>query len=308
MTERPPERDRFEAALSDEPQAPLPTGAVRRIDRDLRPRRAGPVSFHSMSWALALGCGVLGALFIAAWSGVQVTEQGHAEPLQERTLAELTELDAIVRDAWPQLIDAAAADPSRLVLLPHYPLAVPVALRELPSRPLLLRDRMLRDSATLVYEQGLDAFGEGGGGGIISSRGVFRFTIGHLTADGHEIALVTGAVTAALFVPLFLLLVSIGRGLERLLNAGLALAIAPAGLAIAALLFRSVANSRAGDTADPFTAQLWLIGADTSEVLLRNAAIAAVLGGVFLGLFALGRLAPLAALIPIPERFPHRSA
>jgi len=189
------------------------------------------------------------------------------------------EVDQFVANAWPALQTASEeGDPIRLTGFP-----VPLQLEPggLSEGPDAVADAVSATTASLIYDDGFEVLAESRQVfRLVSRGGAFDGTIGRLTSGGHEVATVGLIVSGSFVILLALAAAAQVRGLGRIGTAGFAIGLGAAMLWLAATLVRASFEGRADATTDPFAADLWMIAADAGSLLVRNAAIVALAGGV----------------------------
>jgi hypothetical protein len=257
-----------------------------------QPRRVGPRARSGWSpivrWGGVAAAAFMITLLIVTWSALRATGREEAEPLIARALVSLTEIDALLDSGYADLLAEAARRPNELLTLPHYPLPVSLGAEEITALSRgEFRARLLRDSASLVHDDGIGAFRRESGraaGGIFSARGVIRWSVGRLSADTHEILWLALAIVLMLAAPALIIVVAASAAPDRLRNMGIASLIGGLLMVIASLSTRFALRATANGAGDPFNEALLDIGADTLAIVLRNAVIVALLGLSLLGL------------------------
>ncbi len=225
---------------------------------------------------LTAAVSALAVLFVTA---AQLTSRATAQHYLARAVDSLLEVDQFVANAWPALQTAAEeGDPIRLTGFP-----VPLQLEPggLSEGPDAVADAVSATTASLIYDDGFEVLAESRQVfRLVSRGGAFDGTIGRLTSGGHEVATVGLIVSGSFVILLALATAAQVRGLSRIGTAGFAIGLGAAMLWLAATLVRASFEGRADATTDPFAADLWMIAADAGSLLVRNAAIVALAGGV----------------------------
>ena len=294
MSDDPPNDPPNEPAnrqANDAPDDEPLLGPVRRVGappaRSLdNPRRPG--WSRSTRLAAAILTALAAAFVIAAFSAVQVTERPRAEQLLARVAHSLFELDPLIADQWDNLRAAAAQQPGVPVPLDGIPLDLAIDPIWLVADPQTASDRVARDIARQLYDDGFDILQESPVAvtAFLSEASAFDTTIGRLTAGGRVVAVVALIVGLTLLLPLALAALSGATGPARLISLGIALALGGVLTFILASILRGWFHSRIDAGIDPFSAQLWTIAADIVSLLLRNGAIAAMLGAALIAIAA----------------------
>ncbi|MEE9277876.1 MAG: hypothetical protein V3V06_05650 [Dehalococcoidia bacterium] len=284
FVEAPPEEVRAQTPLRQTAPRAVPAGRgrSRRRQRTLidEERRFASAAWR---WAVILVLALVVGTLILAWTAIQVTNRDNAERILKEALVPITEVDDLVaRDHSAIIAEARASGAAEIPVL-HYPIEITIPREELAvmSRE-ELRARLLSESAERIYERGISAFqrepGASADGGIFSARGVIRLTVGQLTKDSHQIAQIIGGALVFVVAILLLAVVSMSRGLGRVQNVGVALAIVSAPMTIAAVGLRFALRTVADSADDPFNEALLDIGADVTWILIRNFITFAILG------------------------------
>ena len=263
---------------------------VRRIRRQAPRDEDWPSRRRAGRWAAMAVLAAVFAVLLAVWSLIQISERENAERILQDVLAPLTEVDALLdRDYESLVADAgeAAATGAADVAIPHYPLDIVIPGQELATMSQTeLRERILAESASAIYDEGTGTFEResGAAGGGLFRSGAVRFTMAQLTEEAHGAWQIGGAVLLGLAVLLIVTVAALSRDLARIQNVGLALAAAGALMTVATLGARIGLRSAADGAADPLNAALLDIGADAAGVALRNYLIFGVLGLLTAGL------------------------
>ncbi len=256
--------------------------------RPARPSPAAPPGWRRSALLITiLLTAASAAIALLCLSATQLTERRTAQHLLSRAATSLLEIDHFVTNAWPALELAAAEN--RPIPLDGFPIALQLDPHALADGPAAVADAIAAATASLIYDNGLDALSQSPRAFRILSQGAaFDGTIGRLTAGGHIVATAALIVSAILTLLLALALAAQTHGPARLGAPALALALGAATLWIAALIARSLCAGQADATLDPFTTDLWRIAADVVSTLVRNAAIVALSAAICAALALLG--------------------
>ena len=218
----------------------------------------------------------IAVLFITT---VQLTSRTTAQRYLARAVDSLLEVDQFVANAWPALQTAAeAGDP---VPLRGYPISLQLDPAGVSEGPEAVADAVAVATASLIYDDGFDVLATSPPVfRLVSRGGAFDGTIGRMTRGGHAVATVGLMVSGSLTILLAMAAAAQVLGLSRIGAPGFAIGLGAALLWLAATLVRSSFEARADATVDPFAADLWIIATDAGSLLVRNAAIVALAGGV----------------------------
>jgi hypothetical protein len=226
-------------------------------------------------WFLAVLFASSLAAFFAALSAAQLTTAETGERILRRAVAVSTDLDAAMPGIQEKLLENANATREPTLQVPDFP--IPVRLTREEAQTLTapqLRDRILDESAAILYERGMSPWSEGDPDANrdlqrVSAAGALNEGLGQVHDTTHSalvvLAVLLGIITLGLALALFIsvpwdarLLVLGGAGLL----AGLPLLAAAVALRFA---FRT-----AGPDTDAFVNALFDIGADGMWVPIRN--------------------------------------
>jgi hypothetical protein len=228
----------------------------------------------------------LGFLLLSV-DATQLTASGTAHKALRRTVASLTEIDALIEDRGQMVTTSPSGDGSAASVLVGFPIDVPLSEREAQSLSTSeLRDVVLDRSADRLYAEGFSAFHEGTQGSadvkMLSPPGAVRYTAGLLTEDNHESMRIVLALIAGLAALLTLALVLLSRGYGRLTSVGVAIVIASLPLLLLSVAVRFVLRLASEEESDYLTAQLYALGRDVAWLPIRNAIAFTCLGVIFL--------------------------
>lgn len=252
------------------------------IARSTLYRSGAPPDTGWRRWALfitVLLTAAVSALAVLFVTAAQLTSRATAQHYLARAVDSLLEVDRFVANSWPALQTAAEeGDPIPLV---GYPVALQLDPSGLADGPNAVADAISATTASLIYDDGFEVLAESRQAfRLVSRGGAFDGTIGRLTGGGHEVATVGLIVSGSFAILLAMATAAQVRGLSRIGTPGFAIGLGAALLWLAATLVRASFEARADTTADPFAADLWLIAADAGSLLVRNAAIVAIAGGI----------------------------
>lgn len=256
--------------------------------RDVPPGRS-----DTSLWLIAgLLAGSLIAFTVFA-SLAQVASRGPGERVMARTIAILAEIDTSIDHIQASLAESALQTDQDPIPVPNFPIPVEVPRAMAVSGDAeQLRDEILAQSASLMYEQGVSAWDD-------ADPEAEQSIATNSTAGGMRAALTTvGSTQRLVFTVLAALMfvVSVGlafaltvqmRALERLVALG-AVALAAGVPAIAVVAIARLLAGAGGD--DPFSDGLSGILRDGLGVGLRNSLVLVLLGIALLALGAGGSL------------------
>ncbi|HUS82234.1 MAG TPA: hypothetical protein VM013_03120 [Dehalococcoidia bacterium] len=238
-------------------------------------------------WAVGLLLvSTLGVLLLSV-DATQLTASGTAHKALRRTVASLTEIDALIEDRGQMVTTSAGSGGSASSVLIGFPIDVPLSEQEAQNLSTAeLRDVILDRSADRLYTDGFSAFREGGRGSvnvdILSPPGAVRYTAGLLTEDNHELMRVVLALVAGFAAILTVALVLLSRGYGRLTSVGAAVVAACLPPLLLSVTVRFILRMASEEESDYLTAQLYALGRDVAWLPIRNAITFACLGVVFL--------------------------
>ncbi len=235
-------------------------------------------------------------LLLLALSTRQVTAPAQARRLIESGIASTTDIDRLIAENQPTLVQLTESSPSNGFAIPGYPLNVYLARNEVSLPPAQLRAVILSRSSTLVYEQGISAFDRTGSQSFsrFSSQGLLDFLAGQVSARAYD-----RASSAAVVLTIVLALVSgavlvANDGWSRLRVLGIAVLAGAAPVAFLSGVAWLIAG-RAGGS-DPYVLDLRDLARAVLTVPFRDALVVAIAGLVLvLSGAAFGYLARRAA-------------
>jgi len=235
-------------------------------------------------WLVAVILTAFLAAFLLALVATQLTAEETGQRVLRRGVAEMTDIDALMPRIERELPAAAESAEGDTVRVPSFPIAVELPKEDaatLKGEP--LRERILQDAASLLYDDGQGAWTDETSAGQslerVSAANGIRQGLGLVQDSRHTLFLVLAVLLgllALLMAGLFLYAVP---GYVRLLALGGVLVASSLPLLAAAVALRFAFRTGA-DEADPFVDGLLELGADSMWVPIR----------VFLTVSALGFL------------------
>lgn len=224
-------------------------------------------------------------LLLATLAARQVTDRAHAIPLVEAGIASTTDIDRLIAEDQPALIQLAQSSSDAAFAIPEYPLRVYVAREELSLPSDQLRAVLLERSATVVYEQGIGAFDRTGQQSFsrFSAQGLLDLLATQMSDDTHERASTAAAVLAVLLALLSGAVLAVHAGWSRMRVLGIAILSGAAPLVLLSGLAWLAAGRIGGD--DRYVDDLRTLARAVFEVPFRDAAI---VGGGALVLVVIG--------------------
>lgn len=237
---------------------------------------------HGRAFFLGSLVAVLIFLLVLAVSLRQVTQPSPARHLIEAGIAVTTDIDRLIAEDREPLKQLAESSTNGVIAIPGYPLKVYLMEQEATGlSDDALRRLILERSSALVYEQGLGAFDHTGqqSFSLLSTQGLLNRMAGQLSSSTNDdatlasiiLAVLTAAAAAGLVVTLHDWWRLRGLGIAVLVGSVPGVAFFVAGWLIAGWIGGS----------DSFTEQLRTIGRSGLMVPLRNYAIVAGLGLLF---------------------------
>jgi len=212
-------------------------------------------------------------------TATQLTERGTAQQFLSPAVRSLLEIDQFVLNAWPLLEAAAAQDDP--VTLSDFPISLQLDPASLRAGPDSVSDSIAAATASLIYDDGLAVLSDAPRTfSLVSQGAAFDGTVGRLTGGGHTVATVALILSGTLAVLLAMATATQARGLMRIAAPALMIGLGATLIWVAALVAQSSFTGRAESTPDLFAADLWLLAADATSLLVRNAAIVALAAGI----------------------------
>jgi len=217
-------------------------------------------------------------LLLVALSTRQVTAPDHARRLIESGIASTTDIDRLIAEDQPAVIQLTQSSAATGFAIPGYPLKVYLGRDEVSLPPPELRNVILTRSSTVVYEQGFGAFDRTGNQSFsrFSSQGLLDFLAGQVSADTYDRASFTAVVLTIVIALISGAVVVANDGWSRLRVLGIAVI---AGAAPVAFLSGVAwfAVGRVGGS-DPYIVDLQDLARSVLTVPLRDGSIVAVAG------------------------------
>ncbi len=240
-------------------------------------------------WTLGfLLTSALGFLLLSI-DATQLTAESTAHEALRRTVASLTEIDALIANKTDLVSTSSESSGSAATVLIGFPIDIPLSQQEAQSLSTTeLRNVILDRSADRLYAEGFSAFHEGTSGAtdvqMLSPPGAVRYTAGLLTQDNHNAARNIMFGLAGLAALLTLGVVLLSRGYGRFTSVGIALLAAAVPLLLLSLAVRFILRLASEQESDYLTAQLYALGRDVAWLPFRNAIAFTCVGIVFVAL------------------------
>lgn len=240
-------------------------------------------------------------LLVAALSFRQLTSPQVANQLIAEGVAALTDIDQVLEEREPAIQRAAAeAGSEDLLMIPGYPLEVRFTAAEFEqASESEFRDLVLARSATIVYDEGLEAFDQTGTASVslFSREGVLDSLLGRLSATNHERAGLAALAVGVIAILAAVMVTVRSAGFQRVRALGFPIFIG----AIAGVLATLAVSFVLGRlwSGDPFSDEVDRIISDAVGIGQENYIIAGMLG---IALLLLGILVEILArfLFPAP--------
>jgi hypothetical protein len=215
-------------------------------------------------------------LLLVALSARQVTEPDHARRLIEAGIASTTEIDRVIAEDQPALIQFTQTSAANGFAIPGYPLSVYLGRDEVGLPPAQLRGVILSRSSTLVYEDGLNAFDRTGSQSFsrFSSQGLLDLVAAQVSADTYARASTSAALLTVLLGVLAGAVLVSHSGWTRLRVLGIAVLGGAAPVAFLAAIVRLLVGRVGGS--DLYVGDLRSLAESVSDVPLRDAAIVTI--------------------------------
>jgi hypothetical protein len=217
---------------------------------------------------------VLAGFFLAI-AGLQATSRDTGERIHRRAAATLTDIDAVLPGIETQLDELGQSPEGESVQVPGYPIPVALTAEEAQTiRGAQLHDRLLDESGTILYQDGMDVWAKGDPEGtqeidnVSNAAAVYR-SLNLVRDSTYTYFLVLSILLGVLTLVLAgVLLLTIRTGLMRLLVAGVLLLAASMPLLAAAVAVR-FAFKTADTDGDLFVEDMFELGADMSWLPIR---------------------------------------
>jgi hypothetical protein len=269
---------------------------LRERRRMARPQYDGSRAAYSVMFGLAV------FLLVGALSMRQLTARDVAHQLIVEGVVALVDVDLVLSERAAELESAAAAAaPNELITIPGYPLPVRLTAAEVQdSDEAELRELVINRSASIIYDEGLDAFDQSGGSSLslFSREGMLDSLVGQLSSTNHRragIASVLLGVFAALAAAMVVLRTPGFRRVRALavpiVGASIA-GVVGVGIILSWILGRWWGGDTFSDQIDTIIGDAVGIGRE-NYLILGALGLALLVGGIALEL--LGRAMPSAA-------------
>ncbi len=243
-------------------------------------------------WLIAslLAAALVALFFLAA--AVQLTSEETGTRVHRRSVATLTEIDALIPGIEAAL-DEADALQGGSVTVPGFPIPVRLTADEARTlRGAALRDRILDESAALIYDDGMGIWATADPNGVqrierVSTSGIIKTGLGMAHDSRHTVF-----VAAAVLVGIIAFLLAAGLALTvrdwsmRLVALGSVVVLAALPCLAAAIAVR-FGFKTAQTEADQFTTAMLDLGIDAMWVPIRDYLTLSALGFAVAGLGAL---------------------
>ena len=228
---------------------------------------------------------VLTALFLSI-NAVQLTSRGAGERLLGWHVAVTTNIDAILPNLEEGLREAAQ-EGEETVIVPDFPIVVELERQEAQSlEGAALRERILRESAHRLYEDGTSAWAETDAEGtqdieLVSTAGAIDAGMGLISDETHTLSIIAAVVLGVLSAALTVALMASVRGLGRFVALGVVTVVAALPSLAGAVALRFVFRS-AQEEADPWVYGMLELGVEAMWVPIRNYLALTLLGAATL--------------------------
>ena len=255
-----------------------------------------PSSFRRLAsqWLATAAFAVVLLAFFVVLAGVQLTSEDTGLRVHRRSVATLTDIDATLPEIEAALDTAAEDPPGPTVLVPGFPIPVQLSTEEARTlRGASLRQRILDDSAALLYEDGMAEWAAADPDSVqridrASTNGIIKTGLGMVRDSRHTLFL-----AGAAFLGITALLLAVGMAIAirdwnmRLVALG-SVVFGSALPCLAAAIAVRFGFKTAQTDADPFVEALLGLGADAMWVPIRDYLVLSSLGFAVAGLGALG--------------------
>lgn len=248
---------------------------------------------------------VLMAFFVLV-AGVQLTSEETGTRVHRRAVAALTDIDAILPSIEAGLGEGATSTQGGAVRVPDFPIPVELTAQEAASlHGGDLRDRILDESAAMLYDDGMSQWATADDEGTqsierVSTAGIIKTGLG-IVRDSRHTLLVIGAVLLGVIALLIAigLTVSIRDWRMKLTVLG-SITLAAALPCLAAAIAVRFGFKTAQTEADPFVDDMLWLGIDSMWVPIRDYLALSSVG------FAVGGVGALCAWLESrTARFPR---
>ncbi len=232
---------------------------------------------------IGVALAVMLVLLFLAINAAQLSSEGAGQRILRWSVAVSTDIDSILPDLQTSLREEARKGGADPVQVPDFPIPVKVPRDEaLSLEGAALRERILSEAATQLYEKGTSVWADGEPKGkqdieTISVAGAMKRGLGLITDKNHDRMVIAAIVFGVLSAVLAVLLVASMRSWGRLLALS-AVTIAAALPSLAAAVGVRFALRTAQEEADPFVSGLLDLGVEAMWVPIRNYLALTVLG------------------------------
>ncbi len=234
-------------------------------------------------WLIGVALAVMLVLLFLAINAAQLSSEGAGQRILRWSVAVSTDIDSILPDLQTSLREEARKGGADPVQVPDFPIPVKVPRDEaLSLEGAALRQRILSEAATQLYEEGTSVWADGEPKGeqdieTISVAGAMKRGLGLITDKNHDRMVIAAIVFGVLSAVLAVLLVASMRSWGRLVALS-AVTIAAALPSLAAAVGVRFALRTAQEEADPFVSGLLDLGVEAMWVPIRNYLALTVLG------------------------------
>ena len=225
---------------------------------------------------------LLGAFFFSV-TAAQMTAEGTGERIHRRSVAVLTDIDSSLPKIEADLRAAAEAAEGDIVRVPGFPVPVDLSREEaLTLTGAALRDRLLDESAALIYADGMSVWAGGDPEAIqdierASTVGAVDTGLGLVREEVHTVFVIISVLLGLLLAMMIvILIVFLPREAWLIVLGGVTLVAALPALAAAVGLRFALRTADADG--DLFVEGLLDIGSDAMWVPIRNFFTLALLG------------------------------
>ena len=249
-----------------------------------RPPQTSSDLLNIGKWSAAFGLFVALLALLASLQLFQLTAEGASKRTLRRSVAALTEIDALIDRNYDELQRSAQDAPAGdTVALSGFPITIPLAPAEVNDTSKdQIRDLLLDRSADQVYENGADALHDTaatrGSIGRFSIAGITRHGLGFLRNRNHNILAVTTFILAALSAALALALAASCRGFGRFTSIGIVVIAAATPVVVGGGAARLLMRSAADGDAEYIEREFLEIGQGLAWIPIRDGAAFAIFG------------------------------
>ncbi len=243
-------------------------------------------------WVVGAVLTALAVAFFAALAATQLTAEETGQRVLRRSVAVTTDADSSLPQIEAGLHAAAEQSDAETIRVPGFPLPVDIPRDEaLNISGPDLRERLLDESATALYEDGTSAWAGNDPDAVqgierLSAAGLIDRGLGLVTDDVHTIFTVITVLLGIVTLAVTAVLIAVLPRDARLVALGL-VTLASALPSLAAAVGLRFAFRTADADADTFVNGMLDIGADSMWVPIRNYLTLTALGAGLLGLGSL---------------------